>query len=269
MTASLEQVKKTIGDLLRLAENDAAAEGEVNNAIRFARRLMDAHHLSADECRNDPMAQAVKDHMDQAKVYSEGGKMSQWESSLSGFVCKFIGSVGCYLSTGEIARTPSGVIIRNGDGTAVRRSSVTFYGPHDDIYLATDLFDTLRQTIIAMARLKFGGVFRGPGRSYCEGFVSGLYSKLSAAKQLDEQSGEQSRALVVRSTAIAKETKARAEQWLRKEKGIKLMAGRSSVSGTYHGDAYSEGRSDGKSANVAPQSRRGKIGASQKQIGGA
>jgi len=61
---ALDNVKDTIRKLLNLAENDGAADGEIDNALRFARRLMHQHHLSEEDIdRSDPDSKAAREDL--------------------------------------------------------------------------------------------------------------------------------------------------------------------------------------------------------------
>lgn len=255
MSASTDAIKARVRALLNLAENDAATEGEIDNAVRFARRLMDAHHLSEDDCKNDPHAKAADEErgeMAQEYAMGTGRHVCSWENRLCQFVSKLVGSVDAYICDGQAPlRTAAGALVFDDDGKQIMRGQVCFYGLKDEAKLATEIYADLVSTIAAMARLKFGGALRGSGREYGDGFISGLYSKLSDAKKADEISSAGSRALVVRSAEIALRKKEDARHWLKKDRGIKLRSARSSYSTFSDEHAYAAGKEDGRRANVA------------------
>jgi hypothetical protein len=264
MTVNTDQIKKTVADLLRLAENDAAAEGEVENAIRFARRLMDAHHLSEEECRLDPHAAAAqKEIMGEQTIYGSVRTLAFWEQTLASFVELLVGSVGVYRTSKQIVRQ-NNIIQFDEAGEPQVKCGLVFYGPVEDINLACDLFDSLHQTIATVARLKYGGALRGDGRNYCEGFVVGLNTKLKEVKRQDLIQQE-SRALIVRSTEIAKATKERAKLWLQENKDWKLRKSQKRQAGSaYNANAFQDGITDGK--NINPKvNRKAKITGSSSQ----
>ena len=266
MSESLESVKKTIRDLLNLARNDAATEGEIDNAIRFARRLMDRHHIDEDDCHDPHTAAAVEELMDCGENWLDNQFINQWEHGLAWFVRNLVGSVGHYINRPQTVRK-NGVLVFNANGKPRVASGFTFYGPAEDVVLATELFDNLRQTVIVMARLKHGGAMQGPGRSYAEGFVAGMSEKLSESRRADESASAESRALIVRSTALAKVKQEKAKNWLATAKGIKLRnRSGGGGGGQYHGNAYGEGRADGRKADVSA-TRKSKIdGSSQRRL---
>jgi hypothetical protein len=259
MSAETNQIRNRIRLLLNLAENDAATEGEIENAIRFARRLMDAHHLSEDECKNDPHAQAADEErgaMGKTEALSVGESLCSWERRLSAFVKQLVGGVDCYITSSQLRRTDAGAIRYDENGRMMIKGSVVFYGLDEEARLATEIHDDLAATIAAMARLKFGGALRGAGRSYGDGFVDGLHSKLRDAKQQDESTSSESRALVVRSAEVAKRKRENANNWLKNECGISLVsAGRSRAYSSNEG-AYSSGHRDGRQTSVTVNRRK-------------
>ena len=84
MNDTLGSVKDNIRAMLRLAANDAAAQGEIDNALMFAKRLMNKHNL--EECdlnEDDTIAfDAETAEWDRQKAEVGGATMSTWESSL-------------------------------------------------------------------------------------------------------------------------------------------------------------------------------------------
>ena len=262
---NVERVKDTIRKLLNLAANDAATEGEVNNAIRFARKLMLEHQLNEEDCQpgdESDEERIARAECQRVSVNSQSAKCSGWESDLSTFVCRFIGGVRVYEETNQIRRVNG--IAQNVNGST-RCAVFTFYGLTEDAAVAQQVFEELSVTIASMGKLKWGGAFKGPGRAYCEGFVSGLFEQL---RQVDsEHKAAESTALTVRRDAVVKFKKDRAEEWLKNDIGVKLYSVSSRGGGEYHGDARHEGRSDGARAQVT--GRSAKIGNARVAIGTA
>lgn len=247
MSLNLDQIKKTVRDLLNLAENDAATEGEISNAIKFARRYMDVHQLSEEECR---LAGQKVEKFLQSTVYGETKNMAYWETRLTGFVVEMIKSIGYFKTHRHIVKNEHGFAKLDGNGNPMEKVGITYYGTDEDVALAVDMYEGLHATVATMARLKYGGAQRGDGRTYCEGFCEGLFRKLREAEQQDKID-VQSTALIVRSTEIAKATNLRARNWLAKEQNIKLRKG-SSQRRYVRNDigAYTEGVNDGKSTDT-------------------
>ena len=233
--SQIDKVKDRIRKLLNLAENDAASEGEINNAINFAQRLMQEHHLTKDDVHAAAAAEEVAEMMKQA-AYTTGAKASPWEAGLASFVAKMIGSVGVYTGGVETAKTTHGTTMFDAKGKPMSRSTYVFYGEAEEVRLATELYYDLSRTIAAMARMRYGGALRGDGRDYGLGFVSGLASQLAAAATAAKAESTESTALAVRCAAIVHQKKAAASTWLSSQ-GINLSTGRRRFTGG-SGNAY-------------------------------
>jgi hypothetical protein len=247
----VNKAKDTIKKLLALAADDSAAAGEVDNAMRFAMRLMAEHQLSEadidDGRTGDIIADLSNAELGRVYVYCGGARKASWEGSAAQFVCDLIGGVKCHWASPEVYR-PGGIMPSGGSLTP--RMRMAFYGVAEDAKLAGELFQELVVTIAAMGRLRWGGCYRGAGLDYCQGFVSGLHSQLVRDQQLlaSESTG---RALVVveQRAAIVKRKEQLAEQYQRKAIGrLTRGAGYSVRAGS---SAFSEGRADGARHTVA------------------
>ncbi len=99
-----ERVKTRVSHLLRVARNDAATEGEIENAIRAARNLMLAYHL--DEADLESTDGPQKPEMGRATSRTKFSKVALWEKDLAHFVANLIGGVRWYSSrNSEATRT--------------------------------------------------------------------------------------------------------------------------------------------------------------------
>lgn len=268
-SSDMTRIKKTISDLLNLADNDAAFDQEAENALRFARKLMLRHGIEQcdlEEKRDASSIAAVADVEYGLKhCYSEAKTLSKWEESLANTIASIVGTVQWFKQTKVEKKTKAGTVAFN-DKTGEKVglvSSMSFYGPDADCIDAIDLLEEWRQVVIAMARLKYGGVFRGPGRSYCEGFANSLRKANKRIKHLEHQqmmeldSAHRSNALmIINANAIAHEKKERAASWLQDEKKIKLRSAPQTSYRKHFGDAYVDGQTDGKKANLSHSRRR-------------
>lgn len=253
---SIDKVKDRVRKLLNLAHDDAAAEGEIDNALRFAKQLMDEHHLSEDDLSQEPEDQykQIENSPKCSQFVSVSGRIYAWESGLSMFCARFVGGVGTYIDSRKTpARDHRGMAIlhpRTNEPYAARR--ICFYGIAEDVALAAELFHELRLSIIASAILKFGGYCKGDGGYYCEGFVAGLREKTRKAEEQSKPLASDSKALVLvdRRKDLIERKKDAGNEWL-KSQGIKLCSGshRSGASGS--SDSFHEGRSDGRSTDVS------------------
>ena len=166
------------------------------------------------------------------------------------FVCRFVGGVKCHTSK-DYQRGAAGIVL-DSRGRRTLTAGIIFYGIDDEVELACDLFQELRVTIAAMARLRWGGVYKGDGREYCEGFVTGLFSKTrenaTEAERIAQTAGGTALMVIERRGALIEAKQAAADKWL----GVKLGKGRSRGGAThYNGEARGEGRSDGAKHNTS------------------
>lgn len=269
MSANIDKIKDRIRKLFNLASNDAAADGEINNALKAARELMLAHQLSEDDVEAEPddlrsPAEIAADtEYGTAKTWGNSRRAPNWQGSLGQAVAEFIGTVKMYHDNPEIHRKPSGIVANDGEPV----TGWVFYGPHDDAVLASELHQELLLTCATTAKLRFGGkLMTGPGRDYCDGFARGLLDKVYAARRDVSQdatpklAGVQCTALsVVRAGDIALAKVKRAGDWLKKEKGIHLR--QTSGYGREVGDygAYQQGKTDGGSQSLT-KDRTARIG---------
>lgn len=166
----LNKAKETIRKLMNLADNDAAAKGEIENAMRFANKLMEEHQLKPEDIGDiDHLTEDLnKKTFNRGKVSTTFAKIARWEYTLAWFACKLVGGVQYYFNANE----------RIGD-----HGVFTLYGVDEDVEIAQNLFNECRLILTSMAALKYKSFYGGDGRSYCEGFASGLYSQLNQDKQ--------------------------------------------------------------------------------------
>lgn len=240
-----DTIKERIRKLLNLADG-STHDGEIDNALRFAQRLMDAHQLTRAQILDDPDGadSLANEQMAREAAYTGSAKVSHWEGTLVMAVCQVVGSVQVYADRHHNGRTADGLFI----GHDRPRAAMQFFGMAEDVSLAVALFTDTRQTITAMARLKFGGVYRGEGRSYCEGFTRALYRKT------EETATERT----AQCSAIIETTSGKALAWLNTEHDIKLSKSSGGSGGRHFGDANAEGRSDGQRCGFSAN-RRAKL----------
>ncbi len=266
MTADMQKVKDRIRQLLNVAANDAATDGEIDNALRIAQGEMARHHLSETDLVTEPAEQwADIDSAEKGEARAiVGSKKYYWECLLAQFCQQFVGGVKIYASnsTDNIDRIAGSRIVRWDDNGEIRKGKAfVFYGVAEDAELAKDLFDELRATIITMARLTWGGAFKGDGGTYCEGFVAGLNTKLKKAEarqRLESQGNSTGMILVERRADLIKRKQQAAELYLR-EKGVKLGSGGRMGGSNGSEQAYNEGKADGQASDVGVN-RTKKIG---------
>lgn len=268
MSNSIDKIKDNIRAMLNLARNDGAAEGEIANALAFAQRLMDTHNLSEDDLDTSELTaiDLEKAEFTQQFASLDTQRLSTWEGQIGMFVCKFIGGVKCYHpgGTAPVRSAATGAVKLGPDGNPLQAARLAFYGVAEDVELAVDLFHEIRTCVAAMARIRYGSVYRGVGREYCEGFASGLWSKIKTeqSNQLADARKKGGNALVLvekRNELVAKKREM-ADIWLRNDQGIKLGKRYSSRSSSiYDPNARAQGRRDGQAHNTVA-ARKMKLG---------
>lgn len=264
MSASTIEIKEKIRLMLNLAENSAASEGEINNAMRFAAKLMATHHITQEEIDayrgSGHEKAALYDRMASDVVYSQKMRLANWEIALVRFVEKFVGSVQHYLNNSLVdLKGDNNLIVFGEDGKPLQRRAFVFYGPSEDVELATDLYVELSFEIACMARMRFGGSVKGSGGDYASGFVAGLSERLRSQKALLASCSD-STALVVQSDkaiALKRET---ASQWLEKAKGIKLVGGaKRAAHKQFDAAAFGQGKADSEKWNQTQAKRQQRL----------
>lgn len=255
-----DAIKDRIRKLLNLAENDAATEGEIENAMRFAQRLMAEHCLTEADVQK--VGEQSAEQVAQARTYGKhavpmgSSRTSQWEWDAACAVCGvFQGQVQVYRTHTQPVVTPAGLPKFDDDGNPIERRHWVFYGPDAESVLAGELFLSVALAIQTMARLRYGSVWKGAGRSYAEGFAEALMLKVasenrdaSARASLPSATGPGTgSALVLRSKEITKAIRHEAKNYLQREHGVKLSnrGGGSLGTGKHYAGANDAGRRDG------------------------
>lgn len=253
---TVDRIKDRVRKLLNLASNDAAAEGEIENALAFAQRLMDEHHIRESdvvaEIAND--FDVAKEKMDRVSAYVDGARLARWEKTLSLAVAAACG-VGVYQERAQTVRDDHGIIVRNDKGQPFRAASFRYYGIADECRMASELFSEMAATIMSMARLKYNTVYRGEGRSYAEGFATALHRRCVQ----EQKARANTTAIVIR------DKQALAKRWLADECDVQLVSASSGAGGRHYGSAYDNGRADGRRASMSPN-RRQYLGSSVKKL---
>ena len=277
MESNIEQIKRKIRALINLGEDGGATEAEAENALRFARRLMLQHNVAPEDMErardgHESAADAERTTYTREDFYTQTTGITGWETSLGLAINLLVGTTKWYINPGVVTRrTLSGTIdYYPADGVARKSKLITFFGPEEDVRDAKVLMYEWTMTLVALARMKFGGAIRGEGRSYCEGFADALLRKMRAIREeerlLIEQhkanlqlSGRSTALVVMNGSQLMEAKQQRALTWLKETIGIKLSKGGGSRGGANHGGAYAAGKADGQRADFS-HSRTKKIG---------
>lgn len=150
MNRIVERVRK----LLAMAdENSNASQGEIENALELARRLMTEHGIAEQEVQVQDYQPA---DIDEQVAASKSG-YSKWEQRLMRVISRI---------------TDVEVILKERE-----KVEVVFIGYPHDTAVACELFSSVSKSIRASARAHLGKGWNANHRSYAEGFVSGLGAK--------------------------------------------------------------------------------------------
>jgi len=258
----LTKIKDNIRAMLNLARNDGAADGEIQNAMNFATKLMNQHNLSEEDLGSvdEKIIDLENAELGKAASFSEGKNRSAWEAHLGHFVCEFVGGVKFYMQFNRPVKDHLGLAELTSNGRQRYGVEYTFYGLHEDALIAKTVYDEMVITVAAMGRLKYGSVFRGDGRNYCEGFIVGMYERLEEANRLEASTaasqvklGFNANALmVIDQRALVVKKKAELPAKYLAEKGVYVRKRASRIGyGQYNGDARDAGITDGKKAQVS------------------
>lgn len=265
-----EQITQRIHKLLNLADDDAAAKGEVENALRFARRLMLQHQITEDDLKKSKPSDMHEKAADQDVTQMEYGKsstfthgrgLSDWETQLAWAVAELVGSVKWYFRNNQQKKTARDTVVLNRKGEPKKATRLTFYGPAAEAATAASLYGEWVETIAAMARLKWGGALRGDGRCYAEGFVSGIRAMQEDMLQEErDQIAAGTAVVLLRATDLMKRKRDHASTWL-SQCGVSLGRARNygNQGRSENATARSDGKSDGRKSGFSHK-RQGRIG---------
>ena len=168
--SDIETIKARIRKLMAVAGDGVATDGEIDNAMRLAAKLLDQHHLASDDI--DEQADADDLTMGRSFATSQAKRFSTWESSLSQAVTNLFGCVKCYISHDVAPVRVNGIAQQTSGGNVKLGWKIAFYGPASEAADAASLFEEWARSIATMGVARWGGCFRGDGAMYCMGFAT-------------------------------------------------------------------------------------------------
>ena len=262
--AEIDRIKEKLAKLLRLGEDTAASEGEIQNALNLATQLMAKHQLTRDDIDTsapDPLAKLT---YGRHVAFCKGARASTWECALAQFIVEFIGTVDHYLSKRTLLRkngiTADFFQAMNGEGEAGYAPAFFFYGPDEDARCAAAMFEELRDAVSTMAIIRWGGWARGEGMAYAYGFAEGLILANRKARLALKNSDETTTALILKSEQTSLAIVKRAKNWLATTQNVKLTKGSArSVNLSGKVGAYNEGKRDGANYSVTRPGSRARL----------
>jgi hypothetical protein len=262
--SDITRIKDKLAKLLRLGEDTAASQGEIDNALTLATQMMAKYQITREDIDTSAADPTAKVTLGRHTAFCKGANLATWELILSNFVCDFIGSVKAYDSGKQTVRR-AGIADFFGatNGEARQAASRVFYGSDEDARCAVDLFEELSQAIATMAIIRWGGWARGDGAAYAGGFATALRDANRKAREELHHADATTSALMIRSEANSLAIVNHAERWLATTHGVKLrtLAKRTMrFSSSNASKAYGEGRKDGANYNVSRPGARQRIG---------
>ena len=218
----LNKIRARIVKMLTLAKDGGASEGEVENATRMARQLMNEYNIDASELQEAERGTVkVGDHVGMKKTVFE-----DWEKQLT-LVCEFVCDVKPYTST------------------LAAGQEVHFVGLPTDVAIARELYSTLLITVKTMAKQRCGAGWTRSHRSYCLGFVDSLVRKAQAERDKSDSSTPAG-AIVLRKDVLVKKYV---------EENLKFHYER--AADIHDRDAFMRGQADGRNADIGVNNRIG------------
>lgn len=215
--------------LLKTASPDSGAtEGEAHNAMVAAKIMMAKHSIAMHE-----LSEAAPEDIPYTtiEIDSFNRRISIWERQLAVWVEK---------------NCPR-VKVLSHRSVQAKHDYIRFIGEPNDIKTAETLYKSMLVELVFRAcesdSFKGHNLQARPGKSYCVGYVDGLYDRTRAATIPN--------ALVVRTQAIVASTKAKFEEWL-EESNTKVRKGRRSRA-SLDTDTYLRGKSDAQTKYNALQ----------------
>lgn len=231
----LERIKK----MMRLAEDKGASEGEVDNALRFAKKIMAEYDLSeADIILDEARPDAINDVVEMDLV-AQAGDIHEIEKVMAR-VIDVVCSTKHYF-TSKYVPGPKG-------RPSFKRVAV-LYGMARDVAVGKYLFVELMVTLRAMARNHFGKGWSDTHRSYGKGFAMRLHERALAMKH---------EPVVGSSTAIVLAKDALLNRYANEK--LNLVVGRAKKFRMGDAAAYAKGGSDANNISLSTNGIHGSKG---------
>jgi hypothetical protein len=247
MKSDLQSVKDKLVKLINLSENNAASQGEIDNALSMAAQIMARHNLTREDIDFTSSEPAKNVKMSRSHVSCLNANSSTWEGMLARFCVEFVGNINYYQTHGTY-----------GLNKEKRISVYFFYGSEDEVEIACELFKELQEAISYMAIVRFNNFYSKKGGAYSEGFVSGLEQSYHTEK-LKLRGDSMTNTLIIKSDNTSIMIKASATNWLASVHKIKLHTGQGTRGASGGTDARQLGKRDGSNYSIGKRSNTRKI----------
>lgn len=240
MSKSREDIIARVQKLLNLAKDSAAAEGEVSNAMAFAKKLMAEYDLSeADLLLKESENQVTLTDVIQVEAFARNNQLPSWHIHLHQVICALF-DVKCFISTRPAASFKG------------KRVALVFYGLQRDAAMAVMFYNELRiigSTSAKLSAARHGVQFnRTYERSYFRRFISRLTQRAHDLKKQTTAESATMGAIVLRKTNLLAEYEKTA---------LKLKEGKASARRDYVNPlAFSEGVATANKVDLTPSDRK-------------
>lgn len=225
--SDLDKVKK----LLRLARNDAAAEGEALNALNAARRLMDKYGLQESEIILNSDEDTLVGKVVITPV-SLRKTLNKDELYMAYIVCR-VCDTRFYTMRSEHSRSG--------------KAELHFYGLPRNVSISVALYPELMSTMRSMARSRYGSQYGKQHHAYHMGMLHALLQRTDLIQQQREQAARGADKEAATCTAVAIVTNKTLDKFT---EALNLTQRKDKPGRVNDTGAYYTGHSDGQNVSL-------------------
>lgn len=234
-----EKALRAVKALHAKTVESGATSQEAESAFIMALKLMHEHNIQEHELRSsDYQAETDPDDAVYVKVPIYSAKITHWYGRLGIVICE------------NLVKNCS-VVWDHWYNDDKRRwqKALTFFGESESVEYAIELYHLWQKEITDKAVKLFNGSQRGPGNSYCAGFVEGLCKAIKNAEKHAKRLAS-STELVVISNAVTLHN-----SWIDTAKTKFKMQSRNGAGSKagYDRDAYKQGLREGEASSINKQ----------------
>ena len=207
-----DRIIQRVQKLVNLAGNSGAFEGEANNAMKYARELMDKYNISeAEAAVHEAESQGQVTTVEEMEAHRRSPNIEAFFRDLA-FVCQYLCDVRFFWRDGWIpkrgmdkhfAELPEAEFgKRTGRPGFTKVQRLMFFGLTHDVTVAVALYRELAVSIRTLIRLRHGKL-KGEARDYAAGLVARLIERAMAVRK-DSVAAAGTTAIVLRKDVLLK-----------------------------------------------------------------
>ncbi len=220
-----ERIVERLKKLLRLSKDGAAKEGEIENALKCARTLMDEYGLSEQSVLLDETVEETSRRIVEQDIYTLR-IFKPYYMTLATVVC-VVCSCSHYYGHEYDKKTFK------------EKKKLIFFGQEGDVHIAKALYKELCVTLRTMAYFHYGKQWSSQHNAYANGFSDSLFGKAYEIKDTSTNDPSTTALVVQKDAAIEKY-----------KEGLGLVPMKSRVSQINDDGAYHNGNEDGKNVSL-------------------